>query len=132
MKRTSDKVILEVLDKIERQLKRLNKKVDLLIKSQSSTLKKSLIKEYGEFIEATDTPLDIVALLALPDHLRKTAMAMHELRKATAEMVSKKTGRRRATESASLNQLVRMQYLNKRREGLEVFFFFEGEVDVRE
>lgn len=114
--------MLEILVKIESQLRELNKKVDLLINIQKSNLKNPLMQEYKELIEA-DVPLDVVALLSLPDHLRKTAMALFELHKATAVMISEKTGRKRATESDCLNQLVRMGYLKKKREGLQVFFF---------
>lgn len=120
--------MLEILVKIESQLRELNKKVDLLINVQKSNLGNPLMQEYEELIEA-DVPLDVVALLSLPDHLRKTAMAMFELRKATAVMISEKTGRKRATESDCLNQLVRMGYLKKKREGLQVFFFI-GEKEM--
>ena len=78
--------------------------------------------EYLRTPKSEDAALDVAALLSLSDHLRKTAMVMLELEEATAEMVAERTGRRRATESDCLNQLVRMGYLQKRREGLKVFF----------
>ena len=115
----SNKKMLEILNRIENQLKQLNNKIDLLIRNKSN------LKLTRENEEPKDPALDSFALLTLPDHLRKTAMAMNELLEGTAEMVSEKTERRRATESKCLNQLVRMGYLNKKRKGLKVVFFFE-------
>lgn len=60
-------------------------------------------------------PLDAVALLELPDHLRRTAMALHETGRATAERVAEKTGNSRSIESAYLNQLARSGYVRKER-----------------
>ena len=65
--------------------------------------------------DGTVKPLDAVALLELPDHLRRTAMALHELGRATAERVCEKTGNSRSIESAYLNQLVRSGYVRKER-----------------
>lgn len=123
MKKGSDAKLLAILKKIESQLKLLNEKVDLIVEAKSENLDKPRIQEGS--LEKFNLPLDVVALLALPDHLRKTAVVMCDIQEATAEMVSEKTGRKRATESACLNQLVRMGYLRKKRRGLDVFFFFE-------
>lgn len=70
--------------------------------------------------------LDVMTLLSLPDHLRKSAMTIVKLKKAMAEDVAKETGRARAIESAYLNQLVRMGYLKRVREGKRVYFWAEG------
>jgi ribosomal protein S19E (S16A) len=43
-----------------------------------------------------------------------------------AEDVAKETGRARAIESAYLNQLARMGYVKKGREGRRVYFSVEG------
>ena len=61
-------------------------------------------------------------LLRLPNSLRRTMIAILELGEATAEGVAERTGRLRATESAYLNRLVRLNYLEKRREKRRVMF----------
>lgn len=66
--------------------------------------------------------LDVLSLLELPDHLRKTAMALAKLGEGTAEDVARLTGRERAVESSYLNQLTRMGYVKKRRAGKKVVF----------
>jgi DNA-binding IclR family transcriptional regulator len=53
-------------------------------------------------------------------------MTIIKLGKAMAENVAKETGRARAIESAYLNQLVRMGYVKKGREGRRVYFSVEG------
>lgn len=115
---------LRLLKQIREDLKRLNEKVDLILEGQRKQ-GAPIGSEHMQVLESQKPPLDVASLLSLTDHLRKTAMAMVELQKATAEMVAEKTGRRRATESDCLNQLVRMGYLKKKREGLKVFFYIE-------
>jgi len=66
--------------------------------------------------------LDVMTLLSLPDHLRKTATVVSSLGVATAEEIAEGTSRARAVESGYLNQLVRMGYLKKEREGRRVLF----------
>ena len=70
-------------------------------------------------------PLDAMALLSLPDNLRKTAMILCSLGEATASQVSKQTGRARSTESDILNRLAAMKHVRKRREGRTVHFHVE-------
>jgi hypothetical protein len=67
-------------------------------------------------------PLDVMTLLSLPDHLRKTATVTSSLGKATADEIAEFTERARAVESGYLNQLVRMGYLKKERIGRKVIF----------
>ena len=74
-----------------------------------------------------DTPLDVMTLLSMPDHLRKTAMSICRCGRATAEEISDQTSRARAVESAYLNQLVMMGYLKKERKGRKAYFFIERE-----
>ena len=57
--------------------------------------------------------LDVMTLLSLPDHLRKTAVSLCKLEKATADEVAEQTKRARAVESGYLNQLVIMGYYEK-------------------
>ncbi|RLF10699.1 MAG: transcriptional regulator [Thermoprotei archaeon] len=66
--------------------------------------------------------LDVLSLLKLPDHLRKTAMALDKLGEGTADDVARITGRERAVESGYLNQLARMGYVRKKRVGKKVMF----------
>jgi predicted transcriptional regulator len=71
--------------------------------------------------------LDVMTLLSLPDHLRKTAVTLCKLEQATAEAVAENTKRARAVESGYLNQLVLMGYVKKERRGRKAFFFVEKE-----
>jgi predicted transcriptional regulator len=68
-----------------------------------------------------------MTLLSMPDHLRKTAMTVCRLGRATAEEVAQHTRRARAVESAYLNQLVIMGYLKKERNGRKAFFYIDRE-----
>jgi predicted transcriptional regulator len=103
-------------------LKELNEKIDKILTVQYHIL--SIIEQD----KCEHKPLDVFELLELPDHIRKTAMAMNKLKEATAEDVSLETGRERSIESAYLNQLVRYGYIQKRREGRKVIFYFPNEV----
>ncbi len=71
--------------------------------------------------------LDVMTLLDLPDHLRKTASIVCDRGRATAREVSDRTQRSRAVESGYLNQLVRMGYLKKDRGGRRVYFSVKGD-----
>lgn len=74
---------------------------------------------------------DSMTLSLLPGALRKTVMALYRLEKGTAQDIARETKRLRAVESASANQLVRMGYLKKKREGRAVYFYIESS-EVRE
>ena len=87
-----------------------------------SSLFKKLLKVVPPVEEIKLETLDVMTLLSLPDHLRKTAMVICSLGKATAEEIAENTKRARAVESGYLNQLVRMGYLKKERRGREVLF----------
>ncbi len=65
---------------------------------------------------------DLIKLLKLPDHLRKTLIAVILLREATATQVAEKTNRARAVESNYLNQLERINLLKRNRKGRTVYF----------
>jgi DNA-binding IclR family transcriptional regulator len=62
----------------------------------------------------------------LPDHLRKSALALTEVGEATATDISQKTGRVRAAESDYLNQLVTKGYVKKKRKSHDVYFYIEA------
>jgi predicted transcriptional regulator len=102
-------------------LKRIEDKIDLLIDKAKIEHQAKKRKEAVELGGA----LDIATLLSLPDHLRKSAMAIMKLGRAMAEDVAKETGRARAIESAYLNQLARMGHVKKGKEGRRVYFSVE-------
>jgi len=114
-----DSLIIELLKKISKSLEELNEKIDKLIE------KTSLIEVKSKKISIENLPLDAATLLSLPDHLRKTAIAICSLGEATAEEVAEETKRARAVESDYLNQLVALGYLKKRRIGKKVYFSIE-------
>jgi hypothetical protein len=110
---------LHVLEKIRENLERLNEKIEVMIELQKHGRK--------EFQSLSDPSLDVMTLLSMPDHLRKTAMTICRCGRATAEEVAQQTHRARAVESAYLNQLVIMGYLKKERKGRKAYFYTERE-----
>ena len=74
---------------------------------------------------------DVMAILNLPLTLRKTILILYKLEKATADDLAKETKRLRAVESAAANELVRMGYIKKKREGREVFFYIENQLELK-
>jgi hypothetical protein len=106
---------LHVLEKIRENLERLNEKMEVMIELQRHGHK--------DVQPLNDAPLDVMTLLSMPDHLRKTAMTICRCGRATAEEVSQQTSRARAVESAYLNQLVIMGYLKKERQGRKAYFY---------
>jgi hypothetical protein len=111
---------LQVLEKIRDNLERLNEKVEVMIELQKHDRK--AIQQ-----PLSDAPLDVMTLLSMPDHLRKTAMTICRLGRATADEVAEQTKRARAVESAYLNQLVIMGHLKKERNGRKAYFFVDRE-----
>jgi uncharacterized protein (DUF1015 family) len=77
--------------------------------------------------QIADAPLDVMTLLSMPDHLRKTAMAVCRLGRATAEEISQQTHRARAVESSYVNQLVIMGHMKKERNGRKAYFYVDRE-----
>jgi len=108
---------LQILEKIKENLEKLNEKMEVMIELQKHGKK--------ETQPAPDTSLDVMTLLSMPDHLRKTAMTICRYGRATAEEVAQQTNRARAVESAYLNQLVIMGYLKKERKGRKAYFYTE-------
>lgn len=106
---------LHVLEKIRENLERLNEKMEIMIEIQKHGNK--------ELQPLSDAPLDVMTLLSMPDHLRKTAMTICRCGRATADEVAQQTSRARAVESAYLNQLVIMGYLKKERQGRKAYFY---------
>jgi hypothetical protein len=125
-----------LLMKLVDELKLVNQKLDSLIKLNGKILK--IQEEMPRLVSnksysGTELKLepDAMSLLSLPMSLRKTVMVLYKLEKATAEDLARETKRLRAVESASANQLVRMGYLSKKREGREVYFYIESPLEVR-
>lgn len=108
-----------LLEKIRENLERLNEKIEVMIELQKHG------REDSQLIP--ETPLDVMTLLSMPDHLRKTAMTVCKFGRATADEISQQTRRARAVESAYLNQLVIMGHLKKERKGRKAYFYVERE-----
>jgi len=121
----SNKKPLNILEKIEESLERLNDKIEVMIEIQKSN--GSSISNQKTSLALQDASLDVMTLLSMPDHLRKTAMAICRCSRATAEETSEQTKRARAVESAYLNQLVIMGYLKKERKGRKAYFYIDRE-----
>jgi response regulator of citrate/malate metabolism len=109
----------QLLEKIRENLERLNEKIDVMIE----------IQKHGQREIPDNLPeaLDVMTLLSLPDHLRKTAVTLCKLEEATADEISQQTKRARAVESGYLNQLVVMGYLKKERKGRKAYFYVDKE-----
>ena len=111
---------LQILERIKENLEKLNEKMEVMIELQKHDTK-SVMQPL------TETPLDVMTLLSMPDHLRKTAMTVCRLGRATADEIAQQTHRARAVESAYLNQLVIMGHLKKQRDGRKAYFYVERE-----
>ena len=109
---------LSILEKIRENLERLNEKMEVMIELQKHG------KKDIQMLPA-EAPLDVMTLLSMPDHLRKTAMTVCRLGRATAEEVAQQTKRARAVESAYLNQLVIMGHVKKERKGRKAYFYVD-------
>jgi len=115
---------LSMLEKIEESLEKLNDKIEIMIEIQKNGNNGSGQKAS---LALPDASLDVMTLLSMPDHLRKTAMVICRCNRATAEEISEQTKRARAVESAYLNQLVFMGYLKKERKGRKAYFYIDKE-----
>ena len=122
----SNKKPLNILEKIEESLERLNDKIEIMIEIQKNNNGNGNNQKVAA-LSLPDAPLDVMTLLSMPDHLRKTAMTICRCGRATAEETAEQTTRARAVESAYLNQLVIMGYLKKERKGRKAYFFIDKE-----
>jgi hypothetical protein len=119
----SSKKPLNILEKIEESLEKLNDKMEIMIEIQKNGNNAS----QKAALSLPEASLDVMTLLSMPDHLRKTAMTICRCSKGTAEEIAEQTKRARAVESAYLNQLVIMGYLKKERKGRKAYFFLDRE-----
>ncbi len=78
----------------------------------------------SEFSKWDPHPLNITEskLFSLPDHLRKSYIAVSSKGECNATLVSNLTGRCRSIESNYLNQLARMGWLMKQRDSKTMNF----------
>jgi hypothetical protein len=122
--RRSDAISATILQKIKDSLDRLNEKMEVMIE----------IQKHEQHVSQEGIPnvLDVMTLLSLPDHLRKTAVTLCKLDHATADLVAEQTKRARAVESGYLNQLVLMGYVKKERRGRKAYFYVEREENQNE
>lgn len=113
----------------------LNQKLDCLVEVSSEILKvnKKLLQKNKPKNSIANLHLepDAMSLLSLPSSLRKTVMVLYQLERATADDLARETGRLRAVESASANQLVRMGYLKKSRSGRDVYFYIDSSEELK-
>jgi len=114
----SQKSATQILERIRESVDKLNEKIDIVIEIQRHGQRDS---------ETIPDVLDVMTLLSLPDHLRKTAVTLCKIGQATADEVSGQTKRARAVESGYLNQLVLMGYVKKERRGRKAYFYVEKE-----
>ena len=119
----SQKNISKTLLKVSRNLEALTSKVDLILASHKRAVPAGAIAEKTAKNQIPCEALDVMTLLSLPDHLRKTAVTICALRSATAADVAGETRRARAVESNYLNQLVTMKYIQRERKGKKVYFY---------
>jgi len=117
--RKVDPISTTLLQKIKECLDSLNEKMEVMIE----------LSKHGQRVIQDGVPdvLDVMTLLSLPDHLRKTAVTLCKLDQATADEVAEQTKRARAVESGYLNQLVLMGYVKKERRGRKAYFYVERE-----
>jgi len=126
----------ELLIEVVNALNQLNEKIDALLEFDSKILRtnEKLLEKISNETEANDelglTP-DTLSLLSLPLALRKTVMVLYRLEQATADDLAKETKRLRAVESAAANELVRMGYVKKKREGREVYFYLNAPEEAK-
>ena len=110
-------------------LNSINEKLETILDLNAKLLKinEALLEKAGKkpFSSGFRREPDAMAILNLPLALRKTIMVLYKIEKATADDLALETKRLRAVESAAANELVRMGFIKKKREGREVYFFIE-------
>lgn len=118
------KSLIVAIPRLTKSAKLLAKQygIECLETKDTEGLWKKLIRVIPPAAKMDFETLDVMTLLALPDHLRKTASIVCDEGRITAWGVSDVTRRSRAVESGYLNQLVRMGYLRKDRGGRRVYF----------
>jgi predicted transcriptional regulator len=116
----TESVLVDLVRKLNRNVELVSKKLDKLIERSSPN------HISHPMVSLPDSPFDVTTLLSLPDHLRKSALALSTLGEGTATDISKETSRVRAVESDYLNQLASMGLIKKKRKGRDVYFYVES------
>ena len=82
------------------------------------------LQDLRKLFQSTKEPVVIPtdSLFSLPDHLRKTYLALAKQGEADANQISILTGRARAVESSYLNQLKLLGWVNKRHVSRTILF----------
>jgi len=112
---------------LKSRLDKLEKKIDTLLTFyvDLQTYLDTAVKR-GRIIDTQaldNLPIPVIKLLSLPNHLRKTVMALLKLgAHSSAEDIAAVTKRARALESNYLNQLEHFGYVKKKRESRKAFF----------
>ncbi len=124
------------IESLEKELKAISSKLDRIVELLEA-IRKGLPLSYRKVAEVEDALstgiIDAVTLLSVPDHLRRTLVALAKLGgEATSEDVANATGRARAVESAYLNQLATLGYVIKERRGRKVYFIIPQFREERE
>jgi len=111
-------------------LNSINEKLEIILDLNAKLLRinEVLLEKTGKKISSPGfmKEPDAMEILNLPLALRKTIMVLYKLEKATADDLALETKRLRAVESAAANELVRMGFIKKKREGRDVYFFIEN------
>lgn len=97
--------------------------IAVFIRHHKKRRKKELPQQPTKRYYVEGLPIDSETLMQMPDHIRKTALTLCNLREATAEDISQRTGRARAVESDYLNQLVNLGHIKKKRKGRKAYFY---------
>ena len=122
---------VNTLNQINNKLNEMIKSNERILEVNETLLQRLISGEINPKIQSTPQP-DVMTLLSLPSALRKTAMVLYKLEEATADDLSKETKRLRAVESAAANELFRLGYIKKRREGRDVYFYIEPTEEPKE
>ena len=109
---------LDRLKKLEEVVQQLQQKLEQGENNQTSQKEKA--RSESEKLNP-DTIFEI-DLMNLPDSLRRTMMVMTKLGYATPEEVAEETKRTRGLENIYLNQLERLNYIEKFKKGKRVYF----------
>ncbi len=117
----------QAMERLGQEVQAIKGCLEQIISDQQELLKLARMpriekKAVGGGDDESSSGLDVSILLKLPDHLRKTMLALAKLIEGRADEVSQLTGRARAIESGYLNQLVRLGYVKKVRRKHQIFF----------
>jgi DNA-binding transcriptional regulator GbsR (MarR family) len=119
-----ERAISSRLDKIASVLQNLlevsHEMLERLEELKEVEIRQSKVIEEEGIADYLPKGINVSTLLDLPDHLRKPLMTIFKLGgRGTAVQVSEKLGMSRPQASSTLNSLVRLRLLSKKREGKE-------------